>query len=104
MQALVEDAEGGTVKGEEKAHEGIKRRTEVGVQKPLPRRTQADEMADVRSLDRKMDRTLYLLLRNNEGRWRFPEDEIKGREGLDSVSLFASSHVMTSERMVLTSE
>lgn len=85
-QALVADAQGSIAKGEERAHEGVKKRTEVGVLQPLPRRTKADELGDVRSLDRRLDRTLYLLLRNKEGRWRFPEDEVKGKEGLDSVS------------------
>jgi len=87
-QALIADANPEVKEGEERAHEGVKKRTEVGVPQPLPRRTQADEMADVRSLDRQLDRTLYLLLRNREGRWRFPEDELKGKEALDSVSFF----------------
>ncbi|GAB7339795.1 hypothetical protein MBLNU457_6344t1 [Dothideomycetes sp. NU457] len=85
-QALIDDAQGASVKGEERAGEGVKKRTDVGVQQPLPRRTKADELGDVRSLDRMLDRTLYLLLRNKEGRWRFPEDEVKGKEGLDSAA------------------
>jgi large subunit ribosomal protein L46 len=36
--------------------------------------------------NRLLDRTLYLLVKNKNGVWRFPEDEIKGPEGLDQVS------------------
>ena len=46
----------------------------VEVEKPMPRLTEADHTNNTKSLNRKLDRTLYLLVQNKEGRWRFPED------------------------------
>lgn len=44
--------------------------------RPLPRTTQADASNDVRSLERKLDRTLYLVVKKKTGKgaasWQFP--------------------------------
>ncbi|GAC75546.1 60S ribosomal protein L22 [Moesziomyces antarcticus T-34] len=40
--------------------------------RPLPRTTEADAKNDVRSLERKLDRTLYLVVKQKSGTWRFP--------------------------------
>lgn len=53
----------------------------------LPRRTAADEKGDVRSLERALDRTLFLLVRNGkEGNapWRFPAARLD-REGKENL-------------------
>lgn len=98
VQAIVNDAEGKTLdgkalpellrRGEDAAD--AKRRKEnseaLVIDKPNPRRTVADQAGDRTSLDRLLERTVYLLVRNQEGRWRFPEDVIRGREGLHDVS------------------
>jgi len=42
---------------------------------PAPRRTAADESNDIRSLDRALDRTLYLMLQEAGG-WQFPTREL----------------------------
>lgn len=57
----------------------------------LKRRTQADEKNDQRSLERKLQRTLYLLVkkRAREGKpesWVFPTGVLEGGEGLSKVS------------------
>ncbi|KZT26324.1 50S ribosomal subunit L30 [Neolentinus lepideus HHB14362 ss-1] len=49
----------------------------------IPRRGKADEINDVRSLDRKGERNLYLLLlkkSNSEQVWRFPEGSLQKGE------------------------
>lgn len=103
VDALIRDAEGSDivegqpvgdaetggleVTGNEKEGEGVRKPVgqEVAVEKPLPRTTEADEKNDVRSLDRKLDRSVYLLIKNKDGKWRFPEDRVYGRENLSQV-------------------
>jgi large subunit ribosomal protein L46 len=56
------------------------------VERPMPRVTEADKKGDERSLDRRLDRTLYLLVKGSEGRWEFPASALIGRENLHEVS------------------
>lgn len=62
---------------------------EAAVKEPLqtlvPRVTEADEKGDQRSLNRLLQRTLYLLVQDGKGNWTFPEDVIVGRESLALV-------------------
>lgn len=83
----VGDAETGgeSIGGDAREGEGVKKDVGISIQRPMPRRTEADEKNDVRSLNRKLDRSLYLLVKNSEGRWRFPEDRVVGRENLHQV-------------------
>lgn len=62
----------------------------VPVERPMPRRTEADEKGDVRRLDRKLDRTLYLVVRRQvgekgEGVWEFPAGVVPTEETLHEV-------------------
>ncbi|KAL1305889.1 hypothetical protein AAFC00_004035 [Neodothiora populina] len=84
IEALIRDAEGGDVK----EGEGQKRDTsqDIAVQRPLPRLTEADEKNDQTSLNRKLDMSLYLMVKNKDGRWRFPEDLVQGKEGLHQAA------------------
>ena len=106
VEALVRDAEGKDIvdahpvgdaerggqeiAGNAAAGEGASK--EVGSQqkvlyeKPMPRITEADRKGDLRSLNRKLDRSLYLLVQKGDGRWRFPQDRVYGRENLHQVS------------------
>ncbi|KAJ2726786.1 hypothetical protein GGI07_000297 [Coemansia sp. Benny D115] len=45
-----------------------------------PRETQADVTGDVKSLERKLDRTLYLLVKGKNGEWGLPAGAIEGEE------------------------
>lgn len=57
------------------------------IERPLSRLTEADRTANVRRLDRALDRTLYLVVRSSNGRWHFPMDDVRPEdEGLDEVS------------------
>ncbi|KGQ10293.1 54S ribosomal protein L17 [Beauveria bassiana D1-5] len=48
---------------------------------PVPRTTEADERNDVRRLDRKLDQTLYLVVKGEDG-WGFPADVLTESENL----------------------
>jgi len=57
-------------------------------EKPQPRETEADRVGDVKSLDRKGSRNLYLLVKNSEdgGSWRFPQGPIQSGEALHQAA------------------
>ncbi|KAF2765118.1 hypothetical protein EJ03DRAFT_319962 [Teratosphaeria nubilosa] len=99
VEALVRDAEGKdivegekvgdadtggeAVTGDAKVGEGQRRAvSKVVVDRPMPRVTEADHKSDLTSLNRKLDRSLYLLVKNREEQWRFPEDRVWGKENL----------------------
>ena len=46
---------------------------------PNSRVTQADKTNDLSSLERKLSRTLYLLVKNKEGSWTFPSFPVEGK-------------------------
>ncbi|KAG7290812.1 hypothetical protein NEMBOFW57_000816 [Staphylotrichum longicolle] len=61
----------------------------VPVERPMPRRTEADEKGDVRRLDRALDRTLYLVVRRGEGEgavWEFPTGLVPTEETLHETA------------------
>jgi large subunit ribosomal protein L46 len=57
----------------------------------LRRRTEADERGDLRSLERRLQRTLYLLVKTKgkdlggKDVWKFPSAPVIGFEGLKEV-------------------
>ena len=65
----------------------------------LVRRTRADKQGDTRSLERRLERTLYLMVKRRTvggdeetkgsemSLWGFPTAEVEGREGLKEVNL-----------------
>jgi large subunit ribosomal protein L46 len=69
------------------------------VERPMPRRTEADEKNDVRRLDRALDRTLYLVVRRKveglpngeDGVWEFPSGYVPTEETLHEVSFLIST-------------
>nr|POE79677.1 54s ribosomal protein l17, mitochondrial [Quercus suber] len=93
IEALIRDAEGKAVidvpgsaettdTHEQQPTAASRDVTKMEVERPSPRITKADETGDFTSLNRKLDRTLYLLVKNKEGVWRFPEDRLYGKESL----------------------
>lgn len=64
----------------------------VPVERPVARRTEADEKGDVRRLDRKLDRTLYLVVerKGEDGKavWEFPTGVVPTEETLHEVCFF----------------
>ncbi|KAJ1677947.1 hypothetical protein EV182_005107 [Spiromyces aspiralis] len=47
-----------------------------------PRETEADRKGDLRSLERKLERTLYLIVKDASQKWRLVEGELKENEVL----------------------
>ncbi|KAL8720782.1 MAG: hypothetical protein Q9225_002415 [Loekoesia sp. 1 TL-2023] len=86
LEALLRDAEVEVVaKGEgEEGEEAEVKKEEVA--KPMPRVTEADRVGDTRSLDRLLQRTLYLVVRKGDGRWWFPSDGLVGKESLHTAA------------------
>lgn len=88
------DAEAGgqAVSGNSAVGEGTRKPVgEVNVERPLARTTKDDAEGNKQSLNRKLDRSLYLLVKNKEGSWRFPQDRVLGRESLHQVCCSSQS-------------
>lgn len=58
----------------------------VPVERPMERTTEADKTNDVRRLDRKLDQTLYLIVKRSDGQWQFPTEDVPTDENLHKVS------------------
>ena len=69
----------------------VKRKIEV--EKPQPRVTEADQTGDITSLTRSLQRTIYLIVQDKEGIWRFPETDLEERESLKRVSRVSNTEV-----------
>lgn len=86
VEALLKDMEvpaAGEASAGAEAGAMVEKREEV--ERPMSRVTEADRRGDVKSLDRLLQRSLYLVVKNGEGRWTFPCDRLIGREGLHLV-------------------
>ena len=55
------------------------------MEKPLERWTKADKEKDMKRLDRKLERTLYLCVKRENGGWGFPAGPLAERENLHQV-------------------
>ena len=67
--------------------EEIPEEDRIKVERPLPRRTEADEKGDMRRLDRRLDRTLYLVVKTgDDGAWEFPSGPLGTSDTLHEVS------------------
>jgi large subunit ribosomal protein L46 len=71
-------APGATGRGKKVEHEQVER--------PMSRVTEADQKGDVKSLNRLLQRTLYLLVKDKDGQWVFPQDTMERRETLHMVN------------------
>ncbi|KAI0016963.1 39S mitochondrial ribosomal protein L46-domain-containing protein [Xylariomycetidae sp. FL0641] len=58
----------------------------VPVERPMDRVTEADRTNNIRRLDRKLDKTLYLIVRTSDGRWQFPTDGVPTHEHLHDTA------------------
>lgn len=55
------------------------------IPRPHPRVTEADQKGDTRSLNRALQRTLYLLVQSKEGYWKLPSSPVATDETLRLV-------------------
>jgi large subunit ribosomal protein L46 len=90
VDTLLKDAEVRAMEGKDGKPMEAKEGSEEGgkVETPLGRLTEADKTEDMRKLDRKLARTLYLVVRRENGGWGFPAGELFGRENLHQVGFF----------------
>lgn len=58
------------------------------VERPMPRETEADRTGDTKSLNRKLARSLYLLVESKQGGWEFPSASLTVKENLHQVCIF----------------
>ncbi|KAF2763444.1 50S ribosomal subunit L30 [Pseudovirgaria hyperparasitica] len=77
LDALLHDAE---LPDLDENQEGAVKHEQV--QRPAPRVTEADKRNDQKSLNRLLQRTLYLLVKDQRGRWSLPEAPVDGFERL----------------------
>lgn len=80
IEALLHDAE--TAAAEEQSEES---ESDKIIERPAPRVTEADKTNNVKSLDRALQRTLYLVVKDKNGRWVFPSSRLVGKERLHQV-------------------
>ena len=84
IERLVKDAE---VEVKERDIQGER---EVGkkeeIERPMPRITEADGNRDFRSLNRRLERTLHLIVGKGNGEWGLPNSTLEKRESLHTVS------------------
>ncbi|KAF2027565.1 hypothetical protein EK21DRAFT_102411 [Setomelanomma holmii] len=76
VERLLEDAATDGKEVGEVEQRGMKKVEREEFDKPMPRRTEADEKNDTKSLSRALQRTLYLLVKNKNGQWQFPQDRL----------------------------
>jgi large subunit ribosomal protein L46 len=76
VDRLLEDAGTDGKEAGEVETKGMKKIEREVFDRPMPRRTEADEKNDTKSLNRALQRTLYLLVKNKNGLWQFPEDRL----------------------------
>lgn len=92
VEALVRDAQIRHVEeGEGSLATPEAMETEAQNEMPLERYTEADEKNDTKRLDRKLVRTLYLVVKRENGGWGFPSAALIGRENLHQVP-YAARH------------
>ncbi len=83
IERLLKDAEV-EVKEQDLQGEGeVVKKEEV--ERPMPRRTEADREGDSRSLNRRLERTLYLVVKGVKGGWTFPGAVLERKESLHTV-------------------
>ena len=84
LERLVKDAE---VQVKERNIQGegeVMKKEEL--ERPMPRISEADRQGDLKSLNRRLERTLYLLVNSGKGGWTWPSSELEKRESLHTVS------------------
>ena len=83
LQRLLRDAEVEvTERDVEGGGEVVKREQ---VERPMPRVTEADKVGNMKSLNRALQKTLYLVVRSRKGQWGFPSAELARQESLHTV-------------------
>ena len=92
IERIVKDAEG-EVKERDIQGEGAVVKKEQ-LERPMPRITEADRVGDLQSLNRRLERTLYLVVNNGKRVWELPSSVLEKGESLHTVSSISVKVVM----------
>lgn len=86
IERLVKDAEVEVKERDVQGEGEVLKKEEV--ERPMPRITEADKTGDLKSLDRRLEKTLYLLVKRGKGQWEFPKSMLQKNESLHTVSQY----------------
>jgi len=86
IERLVKDAEVEVKERDVQGEGEVLKKEEV--ERPMPRITEADKTGDLKSLDRRLEKTLYLLVKRGKGQWEFPKAMLQKNESLHTVSQY----------------
>lgn len=85
IERLVKDAEVEVKEMDFQGEGEVTKKEEL--ERPMPRITETDKNKDLKSLNRKLERTLYLLVKGRKDReWTFPRSTLEKKESLHTVS------------------
>ena len=84
VERLLRDAEVEVKERDIQGQGKVVRKEEV--ERPMPRVTEADKAGDKKSLNRALQKTLYLVVNRGDGQWGFPSAELARQESLHTVS------------------
>lgn len=100
MERLLQDAEVEVKERDIQGEEEVVKKEEI--ERPMPRVTEEDRKGDLRSLNRRLERTLYLVVNRGNGVWEFPSSVLKRKgESLQTVSpklIYNSGALLISQR------
>ena len=83
LESLLKDAE---VEVKERDIQGEAKVVKEEVERPMPRITEADKAGDMKSLNRALQKTLFLVVSRGRGQWEFPSAELARQESLHTAS------------------
>ena len=89
VERLLRDAEVEVKERDIQGEGKVVRKEEV--ERPMPRVTEADKAGDTKSLNRLMQKTLYMVVNRGKGEWGFPSAELARQESLHTVSRYSSA-------------
>ena len=84
LERLLKDAEVEVQEGDIQGEGKVLKKEQV--ERPMPRVTEADKNNNTKSLNRALQRTIYLVVKNGYGQWGFPSAELARHESLHTVS------------------
>lgn len=85
-ERLVKDAEVEVIERDIQGEGEVVKKEEI--ERPMPRITEDDKNGNLRSLTRRLERTLYLVVTRDNTLWEFPSSVLgTGRESLHTVFL-----------------
>ena len=84
LERLLTDAEVEVQEGDIQGEGKVLKKQQL--ERPMPRVTEADKINHTKSLNRALQKTLYLVVKNGHGQWGFPSAELARHESLHTVS------------------